>query len=516
LENAVEMRGDLLLAGVDAGTSATKACLFRGDGTTVAEAGVPVEVSHPAPGLAEQPAEVIVDSACEALRAVATAVDPRTIGAIGITGQMGGLVLVDDEGVAVSPHISWLDGRAAPEVDRAMASHGDGLLALGGLPPYLAPKAAWWRRKHPDGYERVRRVVMPAGYLALRLAGLGAEAAVVDRSSSGFVGLHDVQTGAVVPELCELWGVSASLAPRVVPAGAVVGSLGAQAARRTGLSEGVPLVAAPGDGPCGWLGVGAVDPGVTVDTAGTSDHVGICGTRFVPDVDGRVLICLASGVEGLWHMQGYTSGTGLTHRWFLETFPYDGGIAEAEKRAAAVPPGSEELVFVPHFGGRVCPYQPAVAGVWVGLTWRHGRGHLYRSLLESVAYEYACYLDAARQVDSSYAATEVRVIGGGAASELWTRIKADALGVPFAVLDEKNYTCWGAALAAGAGIGVFDDLGTAARSAVRVIDLVRPDGAVTESYRGLIDVYRQLYPALDGTFRALWERRQKSSQRAGF
>jgi sugar (pentulose or hexulose) kinase len=192
LENAAEMRGDLLLAGVDAGTSATKACLFRGDGTTVAEAGVPVAVSHPAPGLAEQPAEVLVDSACEALRAVATAVDPPTIAAIGITGQMGGLVLVDNEGVAVSPHISWLDGRAAPEVDLAMASQGDRLLALGGLPPYLAPKAAWWRREHHDGYERARRLVMPAGYLALRLAGAGAEAAVVDRSSSGFVGLYDV------------------------------------------------------------------------------------------------------------------------------------------------------------------------------------------------------------------------------------------------------------------------------------------------------------------------------------
>jgi xylulokinase len=504
-----------LLIGLDAGTSATKACVFTPDGRTLAEAGVSVELLHPAPGYAEQPAEVLVDSALEALRAVAEAVDPSAIAAVGLTGQMGGLILVGDDGLAVSPHLSWLDGRAAGAVDRALEEQGERLLALGGLAPYLAPKAAWWKREHPESFRRARRMVEAAGYIGLRLGDGLADDGWVDRSSSGFVGLFDVQAGTVEPELCDAWDLSGGLAPRVVAAGEVVGLLGRDAARQTGIPAGTPLVAAPGDGPCGWLGVAAVNSGLTVDTAGTSDHIGICGTRFAPDVDERVLICLASGVDGLWHVQGYTSGSGLTHRWVLDTLAELGSHEQAQARAKAVPIGSEGLVFVPHFGGRVCPYEPAVSGVWVGLTWRHRPEHLYRSLLESVAYEYACYLEAARRLDPSYDATEVRTIGGGAASPLWTQIKADVLGVPFALMEERNHTCWGAALAAGAGVGVLDDLGSAARSAVRVREVVQPDPAATEAYRGLVEVYKGLYPALDTTFRALWERRQASSQRAG-
>ena len=514
LENSLVKRQDLLI-GLDAGTSTTRAVAFTPDGKPIAEGAVPVTLLHPEPGWVEQPAESLVESACEVLRAVARQIDPSRIAAIGITGQMGGLVLVDVDGQAVSPHLSWLDGRAAAEIDRVMATDGHRLLELGGLTPYLAPKAAWWRSQRPALFDRAHRMLMPAGYIMLRLADLDAGGAVVDRSSSGFVGLFDVPRAEVSPALCELWDVPASFAPRVVRAGEVVGRLSLSVARETGLPEGVPLVAAPGDGPAGWLGAGAVDPGLTVDTAGTSDHIGICGDLYAPDTKGQVLICLPSAIDGLWHLQGYTSGTGLTHRWYLETFPLPGGIGEAERLAALLPPGSEDLVCIAHFGGRTCPYDPAVSGVWLGLTWRHRNEHLYRALLESVAYEYACYVKAARRLDPAYTPSEVRVIGGGAASRLWTQVKADVLGVPFALMEETNYTCWGAALAAGAGVGIFDDLGSAARSAARIRELVEPEPSATETYQGLVEIYAGLYASLAGAFDALWQRRQESSQRAG-
>ena len=509
------MKRQDVLVGLDAGTSTTRAIAFTPDGKPIAEGAAAVTLVHPEPGWVEQPADVLFESACEALHGIARQVDPGRIAAIGITGQMGGLVLVDEDGQAVSPHLSWLDGRAAAEIERVMATESRRLLQLGGLPPYLAPKAAWWRSERPALFEQAHRMVMPAGYIALRLADSDAGGAVVDRSSSGFVGLFDVPNAEASPALCELWEVPESLAPRIVPAGEVVGRLSLPVARGTGLPEGVALVAAPGDGPAGWLGAGAVDPGITVDTAGTSDHIGICGTFYAPDTEGQVLICLPSAIDGRWHLQGYTSGTGLTHRWYLETFPLPGGIAEAERLAALLPPGSENLICIAHFGGRTCPYDPAVSGVWLGLTWRHRNEHLYRALLESVAYEYACYVRAARRLDPAYTPSEVRVIGGGASSRLWTQIKADVLGVPFALMEETNYTCWGAALAAGAGIGLFDDLGSAARSAARIRKLVEPDPSATETYRGLVEIYAGLYASLGGEFHALWLRHQESSQRAG-
>jgi xylulokinase len=153
--------------------------------------------------------------------------------------------------------------------------------------------------------------------------------------------------------------------------------------------------------------------------------------------------------------------------------------------------------------------------VFVGLTWRHRREHMYRALLESVAYEYAGYLEAARRLDPATEPAEVRVIGGGAASRLWTQIKADVLGVPFSVMEDSNYTCWGAALSAGLGVGAVDDLAGAARAAARVRAVIEPDPASAEAYGELVAVYRDLYGALEGPFRSLWERRQKESQRAG-
>jgi xylulokinase len=504
-----------LLVGLDAGTSATKACAFTTRGRLVAEVGVPVALEHPSPGFAEQPAGVLAESACEALRLLARQIEPRAVAGIGVTGQMGGLVLVDPDGRAISPHLSWLDGRAGAAVESAMEEHGRRILELGGLSPYLAPKAAWWLRAHSDAAAAPARMVEPAGFILLQLAGAGAEDAVIDRSSCGFAGLFDVRSGDVEPELAALWGVSADVAPRVAAAGEVAGSLSASAASATGLPAGIPLVVAPGDGPCGWLGVGAVESGVTVDTAGTSDHVGICTTGYTPDAEGRVLICLASGIEGLWHLQGYTSGTGLTQRWFLETFPSDDGFAGLEREAATVPAGAEGLVCIPHFGGRVCPYQPAVAGVFVGLTWRHRRENLYRALLESVAYEYGCYLEAARRLDPRLTSHEVRLIGGGAASGLWTQIKADVLGIPYSVMEESNYTCWGAAISAGVGVGVLDDMASVARETAKVSEVIEPDPAAAESYGRLFNVYKSLYEGLEGPFRSLWLLRQESSQRAG-
>ena len=444
-----------LLVGLDAGTSATKACAFTLEGRLLAEAGVPVAVSHPAPGLVEQPAEELVRSAVEALRTLADRLGSRAVAGVGITGQMGGLLLVGADGRAVSPHLSWLDARASAEVDAAMGDRGARLLELGGLPPYLAPKAAWWRREHPRSFARARTMVMPAGFLALRLAGQGAEAATVDRSSSGFVGLFDVGHRSGRSRALRAVGDPGDARPADRACGRARRPALGRSRRRDGFARRpADLRRRPETAPAAGSASAPSNPGSPSTRRARSDHVGICGRRFAPDVDQGVLICLPSAIEGRWHLQGYTSGTGLTHRWFLETFAAGSDYAELEALAATLPAGSEQLVCIPHFGGRVCPYQPAVAGVYVGLTWRHRREHLYRALLESVAYEYACYLEAARRVDPKTRPREVRVIGGGATSRLWTQIKADVLGLPLVLMEDSNYTCWGAALAAGKGVGI--------------------------------------------------------------
>lgn len=503
-----------VVIGIDLGTSATKACAFTVSGQLLAESAASVVLSHPRAGWAEQPAAVLVESALEALAAVARRIEVDCVAAIGLTGQMGGLVLVDGDGLAVTPHQSWLDTRAAPIAEEISPDDQRRLVARCGAPAYLAPKAVWWQREHPEVFQRTRSIVSPVGYAALALSAGDAGNATIDWSSSGFFGLYDIKTGQIDYDLCSLWGLEPSLVPHVVPCGEVIGRLSPGCAELSGLLSGTPIVCAPFDGPAGWLGVGAVEPGCTVDTSGTSNHIGICGERFSPDLERQVLVCIPSGVTGLWHLQGYTNGTGLTHRWYVDAFPPPGAgestaqrLVALERLAADVPPGSDGVVCVPHFGGRVCPLDPTVSGAWVGVLWRHRSEHLYRALLESVAYEYACYFEAAERVDPTCRPREVRVIGGGAASGLWTRIKADVLGIPFIVMEPRNHTCWGAALAAAFGAGLLDNLADAAQQSSQIREVVDPDSSNAEIYGARLQVYKQLFSALSPTNTTLWQER---------
>ncbi|MGH2534425.1 MAG: xylulokinase [Thermomicrobiales bacterium] len=250
-------------------------------------------------------------------------------------------------------------------------------------------------------------------------------------------------------------------------------------------------------------------PGIAVDTAGSSDHFGVATDRYAPDPAERVLTTFRSAIPGLWHVFGFTAGSGLSHQWFLRAFGrglddpleiLDGAWDVLEAEAAAIPPGSERLVCVPHLEGRFCPDEPDVRGVWLGFTWQHGRAHFYRSILEAVAYEYAHYLAAARRLGIDTALHEVRVVGGGAKSALWNQIKADVLGIPYAQLAPSNYTCRGAALCAGYASGLYADLAATATRGIEVTRRFEPDAEHHDRYRPYVAHYRDLLKELRPSF----------------
>ena len=517
------------LIGVDLGTSAVKAGLYDTDGNLVAAETRPAPLQQPSPGVAEQDAEEFAAAAAASIGAVMSRARaaPAQVAGIACDGQMGGAMGVDRRFQPLTPwYPSGLDGRYLPHQQQMAARAGARLIELCGDLPIMAPRMLWWRQEAPERYRRIAKVVTLAGYVAGRMAGLTAEQAFVDPSYLTWIGLNDTARHRWSPELAEATGLGAdglARMPRIVAATEVVGRLSREAAAACGLTPGVPVVAGAGDQAAGFLGAGMVDPGQLIDVAGTFPVFGICLDDYFADLDTRMLKPIASPLGGgTWYSVMYINGGGLTHRWFADQFADraaaadttdSAGFEELDAAAAELPPGADGLLCVPHLMGRACPNEPDTRGAWVGFTWTHRRPHFYRALLESVAYEYALAHRALRAALPALPAGTVRVIGGGAASELWNRIKADVLGLPYARLRLPDSPTLGSAIIAGHAVGIFPDMAATARRIAQPGAPLAPDAAAHRRYRPCVTAYREALGHLAGAYSALADLRAASAER---
>jgi len=497
------------LCGVDVGTTATKAVLIDDAGAVLAEATEPSRLLQPSPGHAEQDLDEMLGEATRAVRRCVqgAGVTPAHVAAICLDGQMAGIALIDDDFRPAAPYDSWLDTRCGPYVVE-MERMAEQIIALTGGPPSYThgPKMLWWRQERPEVFARTAKFVMPAAYIAGALCGLGSGDAFIDPTYLHFSCFGDPQAGRWSLDLLSHFGIPAGKLPRIVQPWEVVGRLTAAGASSTGLLEGTPVVAGAGDQAAAMLGAGIVRPGMVYDAAGTASVLAPCVPRFAPDLAHRTLLTARLVPEGLWYVVGYIGGGGLNLRWFrdlLRSGAEAGGedYAALDARAAALPPGADGLLFVPHLGGRVCPNRPHLRGAWVGLTWAHGIPHLYRALLESVAYEYAIYLAIARGLAPELRFEEVRVVGGGAKSAFWNQLKADVLQLPYVRLNRTEAAALGSAILAGYGVGVFKDLGEAVGRFTRPAARYTPDPTRAAAYHRASALYEQLVSQHD----ELWQ-----------
>jgi xylulokinase len=500
------MSADLVL-GVDLGTGATKAALYDLGGALRGSATVPTRLHRGSGGEVEQdPAEMEAE-ATEAIRgALAAAGATGTdVAALAFDGQMAGVMFVDEAGAAVGPYDSWLDTRCAPDVAR-LRPHTDRIMALnGGFPTYSAgPKLAWWQRERPEAIARARAMVMPSAYLAGRLCGLRAAETYADPTYLHFSCLADTAAGAWSPELVALLGAPDRLLPRIVEPTTVVGEVTGAAATATGLRAGTPVAAGCGDTAAGVLGAGVVDVGAALDVAGSASVLAICVAAFRPDVEERTVLTARTALPGRFYALGYVQGGGLNLGWFrdafardLQTLNDDDAFAALDEEGAAVPPGAEGVGFAPHLGGRVTPNDPRQRGAWHGFGWSHGRGHLYRAMLEGVALEYGVYHQRVRSLHPELGPMTVRAVGGGARSALWGQIKADALAAPYRPLTRQEGGALGCALLAGAAVGLIDAAEAATRFN-RVAAGADPDPVRSAVYARRLDGYRALLDAVAG------------------
>jgi xylulokinase len=485
------------LIGVDVGTSGTRALAVTTDGELVAEANRPHELLTPRPGWSEQDPGEWWDAAQAALAEVAAAAED--VVGLGLTGQMHGSVFLDAAGEVIRPALLWNDQRTAAEcVEITERVGAERLLEIAGNPAltgFQAPKVLWLARHEPDAYARVASVLLPKDYVRLRLIGERA----TDASDAAGTLLLDVRARDWSPAILDALAIPREWMPAVHEGPEVTGTLRDDLAAELGLPRGLPVAAGGGDNAAAAVGVGVVREGSLSSSIGTSGVIFSHRDAFAPDPSGRVhAFCHA--VPGAWHLMSVTLSAGGSLSWWRDQLggDFDALVAEAE----AVEPGAEGLVFLPYLTGERTPHlDPDARGGFVGLTVRHGRGHLTRAVMEGVAFSMRDGLEIMRDLGTPD--DDVRAVGGGARSPLWLQLQADVYGRPIrrTVIDEGP--AYGAALLAGVAAGAFADVGDAAARVRLREEVTEPDPERARRYAELYGVYASLYPALRDAMHAL-------------
>jgi xylulokinase len=503
------------LIGVDLGTSSTKAALYQIDGKLISEASVEVPLYYPKPGVVEQENEDFYASAAQTVRTCieTSGINPKEVAALAFDSQMAGVGMVDEEYQPVARFDSWLDMRCQPFIEQMDAEAGERITRLTGCPPTCdhGPKMLWWKHEQKADYQRTAKFLMPAAYVAGRLAGLRGDQAFIDKTFIHFSGFSDAQNAAWSTELCEQFGLDMEKLPRIVDPTTVIGQVTEKAAREFGLAAGTLIAAGAGDTAANALGAGIVRAGMLFDVAGTAAVLAGCTDQFVADTKHRALLTMRSVIPGLWNPLAYIGGGGLALRWFRDhffnsfhgqTMPVSDNLySQMISQVNGIAPGAEGLFFSPHLGGRICPASPEMRGAWVGVSWSHNQAHFGRAILESVAYEYAYYLKILTELLPELDLVEARVVGGGARSGIWNQIKADILNVPYQQLEGNEFGAWGAAMIAGKAAGLIDDLAThAEQTAIRSDKPFRPSRKNHQIYLLLIEKYILLEKSLNRFF----------------
>ena len=492
------MMKEKYLLGIDIGTSGCKVALFRPDGTVCAQATGEYGVEYPHPGWAQQHPDMWWEAACSAIRQVTVGVDPADIAGVGVDGQSWSAIAVDDQGRVLTPTPIWTDTRAA-EICRELKTRipEEELFACSGnplQPSYTLPKILWYREHLPEVYCRARWILQSNSYFVYRLTGRASQ----DMSQGYGLSCFDMRRRCWNMEMARRIGIRAELLPPLYACHEIVGGVTAEAAAQTGLREGTPVAAGGLDAACGTLGAGVVRPGQTQEQGGQAGGMSIAMDEYAAD---ERLILGCHVVPGLWLLQGGTTGGGGALKWLRETCCPDLSFAEMSDLAEQVAPGSDGVIFLPYMAGERSPiWNPQAKGVFFGLDYAKGRGHMIRAVMEGVAYALRHNLETAESAGASVGT--LRAMGGSANSRVWTQLKADITGRAIEVPASDTATTLGAAILAGVGTGVYASFDEAAEKTVAVRRVHQPNAENKDvydaGYQRYLELYQRLEPMMKG------------------
>jgi xylulokinase len=491
--------GDLVV-GIDCSTTAAKAIVFDAGGAALASGRSELRLEMPRPGWHEQDPRWWWDAVRLATAEALAQVDASRIAAVAISHQRETFACLDAAGEPLRPAPLWLDARAGEQV-RELGT--ERVHELSGKPPDVTPalyKLAWLRRYEPAALDRAAHITDVHGYLVHRLTGRHA----TSWASADPLGLLDMRRFGWAGELLDLVGISEEQLPEPVAPGEVLGEVTPPVAAQLGLPGPVPVVAGAGDGQAAGLAACAVDPGTAYLNLGTAV---VSGTHAEEYLWSRAFRTLASPIAGAYTAETLLSSGTYLVRWFGERFGTGDPVPaeELQREAAALPAGAEGLLTLPYWNTAQTPYwDPFASGAVVGWRGVHGPAHLYRSLLEGVAFELRLQGEGVAEALGRPIARYL-AMGGGTRSPLWLQLVADITGTPVTVCGETEATALGAAVLAATGAGLHPDVRTAAQAMASFGGTREPRADVRARYDRLFAAYRRLYPQLAEVMSVLGE-----------
>ena len=487
--------------GIDTSTTSSKALLINENGEVVAVSSNPHTLETPKPLWSEQDPREWWEAVSASIKSVLEKAGIRGegIGAVGLTGQMHGLVLLDDDGNVLRPAILWNDQRTQSQCDEIHQIIGrekfiniTGNVALTG---FTAPKILWVKENEPDVFAKAKHVLLPKDYVRYKLTGEYA----IDKADGAGTVLFDLKARDWSDEVLAALGIPRTWMPKTFEGTEFTGSVTEEAAALTGLKVGTPVAAGGGDQAAGAVGVGAVEPGIVGLTVGTSGVVFATTPSALIEPEGR-LHAFCHAVPGMWHFMGVMLSAAGSLQWYRDTLAPNISFDDLLKEADAIPAGSEGLQFLPYLSGERTPHpDPLARGAFIGLTLRHSRAHMTRAVLEGVAFGLK---DSFMLIQNAGLGeiVQVRGSGGGTKGALWRQIMASVLNAELVTVNTTEGGAYGAALLAGVGAGLWSNVVTACKACIKINGRTQSDALQVEIYKKSYAVYQGLYPALKPSF----------------
>ena len=497
-----------MLLGLDISTTGAKAILIDTAGDVVRTSTHAYPLSTPKPLWSEQDPEDWWQAAQQSIQEVIkrSNINAKNISGIGLTGQMHGLVPLNQHEEVLRPAILWNDQRTSSACDILVEKVGlSKLIEITGNPAmtgFTAPKLIWVKENEPEIYRKIKHILLPKDYIRLKLSGVQA----TDCADASGTSFFDITSRKWSPTILKSLEIDPDWLPAVFEGTQITSTISPQGAQATGLAPGTPIVGGGGDQAAQAVGVGAVETGIIAITLGTS------GVIFAPtghpqiDPQGRYhAMChsLSPEKDQGWHLMGVMLSAAGSLRWFRDTFAADDDYTNLIEPIREIPPGSEGLIFLPYLTGERTPYpDPFARGSFIGLTIRHNRAHLTRSVLEGVAFGLRDILSLLRETGLKNI-SQIRISGGGARSRIWRQILSDVLNVEIVTVNTTEGACYGAALLAGVGTGTWDSTQQACRAVVKTISTTNPNRINVPIYDSFYQDYHALYPKLKDSFQSL-------------
>jgi sugar (pentulose or hexulose) kinase len=491
-----------LVVGVDSSTTACKAIGWNPSGQAVGEGRASYPTLQPEPTWYEQDAEVWWTSLCAALKELLRKIEPAQLEALCITNQRESFVPVDEEGRPLRNAILWNDERCLRQLyflEKVVG--GERLHTITGKPLSMTPalpKMIWLVQNEPDVVSRCQKFLEPHAFLVRRLTGEYR----TSLASADPMGLVDMKARKWSEDLIRELGFKGEQFPELAEPGEIVGRISTDAASATGLPVGLPVVAGGGDGQCAGLGTNVTGPDRAYLIMGTAVIGGAFSQEYRTD---RAYRTLNAPIPGVFYLETCLKGGVFTVGWFIERFaselnkPWLSLSPEEllERAAAEIPPGSLGLMLVPYWHNVMSPYwDPAASGITVGWHGAHGPAHLYRAILEGIAFEQRLAGNGLMEaLDHPF--KEYAILGGGSKSNLWCQIMSDITGLRIVRSATTEATCLGAGILAAAESGWYRDIYAAAEAMTSASDSFEPDRERGRIYERLYtEVYRFLFPAV--------------------